>query len=94
MISLHLMHSHYSKRPTSLDFHFHLEFQMPYEQEKATLNADSCILNKSLSLVQTLILNDRKGRKYFFHCNWESVFSNGWPFLITLLDCGNTHYLL
>ena len=22
------------------------------------------------------------------------MFSNGWPFLITLLDCGNTHYLL
>ena len=52
MISLHLMHSHYSKRPTSLDFHFHLEFQMPYEQEKATLNADLCILNKWLSIVK------------------------------------------
>ena len=22
------------------------------------------------------------------------MFSNGWPFLITLLDCGNIHYLL
>ena len=53
VISLHLMHSHYSKRPTSLVFYFHLEFQIPYEQEKATLKAYLCMLNNSLSIVKS-----------------------------------------